>query len=101
MSPDFTSGPTFATLPTTMNLPEFLLAFSALYDSIPEYYTQTMSIAVHPSDRVGEVQVFANFQNFNFTPGVIRYSIGLFIFREDEDGEWKCVYYRSLPGPTG
>ncbi|CZT14285.1 uncharacterized protein RCC_00260 [Ramularia collo-cygni] len=101
LSPSFLSGPTFATIPVKLDLTDFINAFSEVYDSNPDYHILVVSTAVHMSDKPGEAQVYANIHNVNFTPGVVRYSIGLWDYREAENGKWMCVSYRSLPGPTG
>lgn len=101
IAPDFNVGPTFATIPASMNLQEFLHEFSTLYAALPEYYTRSISMTAHLDTKAGEAQVYSNFENVNFTPGVIRHSIGMWVFKEVEKGKWLCVYYRSLPGPTG
>lgn len=85
-----------------MDVSAFLQGFRTVYESNPDYYTRTMSVSVYLGDKSEEAEVFANFQNVNYTPGVIRYSVGHLRFqKEKESGKWMCVYYGSLPGPNG
>ncbi|CAK1354908.1 hypothetical protein CB0940_01296 [Cercospora beticola] len=94
---DFVAGSTFATLPSELDFAGFLHEFSLLYGSKPEFYVRPVDITANVSEKTGKATVFANFENVNFTPGVLRYSVGRLDFQGLGNGRWVCVRYMSVP----
>ena len=94
---EFTVGNTYAQLPTEVGFDGFLQGFSKIYAERPNYYIRPTEITANLTEKTGKATVYLHMENVNFSPGVIRHSIGKLDFVGRGNGFWQVVRYASFP----
>ena len=82
-----------------MSLPELMEFHSTISNACPGYTTHIVEMATTDlNEKLGHGQVLVSATTTGIPEGVSRPNLSVFNFRREEDGTWRCVSLRTLPG---